>query len=312
MMSFAAAKVRLAVMILGCAGICMAGSIPPIWIPAVGTPITSWSTGSADNALATVYFPSTFVFPLFGDDYTSVTVSSNGSLYFGGTPGNSQPQATVSELLQGLPRIAPAWYNIDAIDGNGSILVNTLPGQVVITFDDVASYIPPAGQSVPSQDLATFQVILDSDGTVIFAYQALNSLNPATTGVVNTLVGSSQAIVGITDGYGASDPGSVDLSSLATANGFSYTSSSNTIYQLINNNPPDNSNLAGLDLIFTPVSGVGWNVTSEYNSGGGTNNLDPGAPEPATFVEMALALLVLAAWRRRTSFPTKRCPESTH
>jgi hypothetical protein len=192
--------------------------------------------------------------------------------------------------------------------------MNSLPGQVVITFDNVASYIPQAGQSVPAQDLATFQVILDSNGTVIFAYQALNSLNPATTGVDNTLVGSSQAIVGITDGFGASNPGSLDLSSLAMANGFSYASASNTIYQLINNNPPDNSNLAGLDLIFTPVSGVGWNVTSEYNSGGGTGGLDPVAPEPATFVDMGLAASVVAliALRRRNSFPIKRCSEPIH
>jgi hypothetical protein len=312
-MSFAAAKFRLVLGILGFAGLCFADSIPPIWIPAVGTPITSWNSGNADDGLATIYFPSTFVFPLFGEDYTSATVSSNGTLYFGGAPANAPFQATVSGLTQGgYATIAPAWYNNDAIDGNGSILVNMLPGQVVITFDNVASYAPQPGQSVPSQNLATFQVTLDSDGTVIFAYQALNSLNPATTGVVNSLVGSQQAIVGISDGFGATDPGSVDLSSLATANGFSYASTSNTIYQLSNNNPPDNSNLAGLDLIFTPTTGVGWNVTSEYNSDGGTTGVGPIAPEPATFAEMALSALVLFVWWRRVQYPIKQCSEDTN
>ena len=307
-------------MIFGLAGLSVADTIPPIWLPAVGTPISSWNTGNADDGLATIYFPSTFVFPLFGEDYTSATVSSNGALYFGGAPASSPPQATVAGLVQGgYATIAPAWYNIDAIDGNGSILVNMLPGQVVITFDNVASYAPLPGQSVPSQNLATFQVTLDSDGTVIFAYQALNSLNPATTGVVNSLVGSQQAIVGISDGFGDSNPaclnvspGCLALSSLATANGFSYASPSDTIYQVVGNNPPDNSNFAGLDLIFTPATGAGWNVTSEYNSSGGSGISDPVAPEPATFAEMALSAFVLFVWWRRAQHPIKRCSEDTY
>lgn len=309
-MSFAAAKFRLAVAIFGFACLGMADTVPPIWTPAVGTPIASWDSGNADGGLKTVYFPSAFVFPLFGEDYTSATVSSNGSIYFGGAPGNSQPQATVSGLLQGLPRIAPAWYNMDSISGTSSILVSMLPGQVVFTFDNVASYVPAAGQSVPSQDLATFQLTLDSNGTVIFGYQAFNSLNPAATGVVNSLVGSQQAIIGITDGFGASNPGSLDLSSLATANGFSYASASNTIYQLVSNNPPDNSNLAGLDLIFTPMTGIGWNVTSAFANSGVTTTAP--VPEPATFAEIALAAFVLFAWWRRNPFPIKPCSDPTH
>lgn len=304
-MSFAAARFGFAAVIFGFAHLAVADTLPPIWTSAVGTPIVSWDSGNADDGLKTIYFPSSFVFPLFGQDYTSVTISTNGSLYFGGEPGNSQPQATVSELLQGLPRIAPAWYNIDTIDGNGQIMVNTtLPGQVVFTWQDVGSY--PEGQTPPASNLATFQVTLDSDGTVIFAYEALNSLSSATTGVVNSLVGSQQAIIGITDGFGAADPGSTDLSSLAPASGFSYVTGSNTIYQTIDNNPPDNSNLAGLDLIFTPQTGVGWTVTSAYNSP------DLGAPEPATFAEAALATLaLLAVWYRR-SLDLKRCTGDTH
>lgn len=286
-----------------------ASTLPPIWNSAVGTPITSWDSGNADDGLKTVYFPNSFVFPFAGENYTSATVSSNGSIYFGGVPGSSQPQATVSELLQGLPRVAPAWYNVDAINGNGSILVNLLSNQAVFTFENVASYLPPAGQTVPSSNLATFQVVLDSDGSVIFAYQQLNSLNPATTGVLNTLVGSQQAILGITDGFGASDPGSLNLSGQATASGFSYLSGSNTIYQLINNNPPDNSNLAGLDLVFTPQTGIGWRVTSDYAPGGGTSQSE--APEPATWVEMAAAALILLVWWRRTR-RVKPCHGDAH
>lgn len=297
-MSFAAAKFRLVVMVTGFAGLCAASSIPPIWMPAYGTAITSWDHTDAGGGWTTIDFLG-FEFPLFGVDYSSATLSSNGSIYFGGSPSNSEPQASVSGLYQpGYATIAPAWYNTDVIGstGTGSIKVNNLANQVVITFDGVA----PDATPVP-QNLATFQVTLDSDGTVIFAYEALNSLAPATT---NSLTDSSQAIVGISDGFGDQGSGSVGLSTLAASTGSSYTSASNTIYQLIDNNPPDSTNLAGLDLVFNPVIGlrgvqVGWDVTS-------------GAPEPGTSVEMGLASLVFLAWWRGEAFPIRQWSRKTH
>jgi hypothetical protein len=290
------------------AGSAAASALPPIWIPAVGTPITSWDSQSSGVGLKTVYFPSTFTFSLFGETYTSVTVSSNGSLYFDSTPAATQPQATVPLLLQGLPRIAAAWYSTDVIDGNGAVYYNMVAGQAVFTFDDVAG-APPPQQSAPPSSLATFQLILDSDGTIILAYDSLNSLDPASTGVVNSLVGSSQAIIGVTDGYGATNPGSTDLSGLGETPGFSLTTTSNTVYQLIGNNPPDNSNLAGLDLIFTPAVSGGWIVTSEFPS---TSALPSGVPEPRTLVQMFLALSAFMSWRFRKLLFKKKCADDTH
>jgi hypothetical protein len=286
-MGFAAARLLLAVMLLGFARLAVADSIPPIWTSSFGSAITSWDSIDAGGGWTTIDLG--FEFPLFGVDYTSAILSSNGSIYFGGSPGNSEPQASASGLYQpGYATIAPAWYNTDVIGatGTGSILVNKTADRVVITFDGVA----PDAAPVP-QNLATFQVTLDSDGTVIFAYEALNSLAPATT---DSLTGSSQAIVGVSDGFGDQGSGSVDLSST----GFSYTGASNTIYQLIDNNPPDNTNLAGLDLVFNPVIGLGgvqdgWSVYS-------------GVPEPATFVELGPASLVLLAWWRGRSFPIRQ------
>lgn len=301
-------NLTFAVVVFGFVQVAAASSLPPTWTSAVGTPISSWSSGNYDSGLATVYFPSDFSFSLFGQTYNSVTVSSDGSLYFGGSPGNAQPQATVTELLQGLPRISAAWYDIDAIDGVSSIMVNTsLPGEAVFTWQDVASYVPETGQTVAASNLATFQVTLDSDGDVIFAYRTLNSLDPATTGQANSLTGSQQAILGITNGYGASDPGSTDLSAMATSPSFSYTTSNSTIYQLIDNNPPDNSNLAGLDLIFAPQSNGGWQVTSQYGTSGGQSP----APEPATIAELALASVVLLVWWYRRSPVPEPCPRDT-
>jgi len=306
-MRFTRTKHRLFVLCASCCGftgIALADTLPPVWIPAAGTPITAWDTEVSGTGLKTVYFPAGYEFTLFGVSYDSAIVSSNGSIYFipngepsPPLPATPQPTASVNQFLQGLPRVAPAWYNTQAIDGTGTVLYEMLPGEAVFTFEDIASYLAPPGQSVAASNLATFQVTLSidnnavhTDGSVTFAYDALNSLNPASTGVANSLVGSQLAIAGITSGQGAADPGSVDLSALGGTTGFAYLSSSSTVYQAISNNPPDNSQLAGLDLFFTPV-GLEWNVTSEY--------VGEPAPEPSTFIEITLSAVTLLIWRSR-------------
>jgi hypothetical protein len=308
-MRFTKTKHRLFVLCAGCwgfTGVALADSLPPVWIPAAGTPITSWDSEVSGTGLKTVYFPTGFEFTLFGVSYDSAIVSSNGSIYFipngqptPPLPATPQPTASGNQFLQGLPRIAPAWYNTQAIDGTGTILSEMLPGEAVFTFENIASYIPLPGQSVAPSNLATFQVTLSLDnnpvhtnGSVTFAYDTFNSLNQATTGVANSLVGSQLAIAGITSGLGAPNPGSVDLSGMARSPNFSYSSTSSTIYQAIINNPtPDNSQLGGLDLFFTPV-GLHWTVTSAY--------VGEPAPEPSTPIEITLSALTLLIWRSRS------------
>ncbi len=311
-MRFPKTKHRLFVLCAGCwgfAGIVLADSLPPVWIPAAGTPITSWDSEVSGTGLKTVYFPAGFEFTLYGVSYDSAIVASNGSIYFipNGEPSPplpATPQQTassdqsVNQFLQGLPRIAPAWYNTQAIDGTGTILFEMLPGQAVFTYENIASYLAPPGQTVAASNLATFQVTLSidnnavhTDGTVTFAYDAFNSLNPLSTGVPNSLVGSQVALAGITSGQGAADPGSVDLSGMARSPGFSYLSPSSTVYQAVSNNPPDNSQLAGLDLFFAPV-GLDWKVTSTY--------VGAPAPEPSTVIEITLSAVTLLIGLGRT------------
>jgi hypothetical protein len=290
-MRFTKTKHRLFVLCAGCwgfAGIVSASTLPPIWFPAEGTQITSWSDETNGVGLYTLNFP--FQFKFLGINYTSATLSSNGSIYFSpsGAPAvNPQPQASSSLFLQGAwPRIAPAWYDIQDIDGSGSVYLNLLPNQVLVTFMNVASCAPPVCAPAPASDLATFQVSLNSDGSIIFGYQALNSI-----GTANTFVGSSQAIIGVTGGMGATDA-SVNLSSGALSPTFDYISPGSTVYQAIN--PSDGSNLAGLDLIFKPQAGLTWQVTSDF----------PGhpAPEPSTLAEITLSAMTLLIWRGRIRF----------
>jgi hypothetical protein len=293
-MRFRKTKHRFFVLIAGCcgfAGTALANTLPPIWFQPTGSPITSWNDVSNGVGFYTLSFP--FQFNFLGINYTSATLASNGAIYFSPPPTLPptipQPQASPDLFRQGAwPTIAPAWYGIQDIDGSGSVFVNTLADREVISFMGVASCAPPVCAPAPASDLATFQVSLDSDGSVIFAYQALNSLS---TG--NTLVGSAQAIVGVTGARGATDP-SINLSGSAQSPGYLYTSTGSTVYQTINNG--DNSQLAGLDLIFTPHANLTWQVTSDF----------PGnpSPEPATFFEITLSLLTLYAWRRRNRRPS--------
>jgi hypothetical protein len=292
-MRFTKAKHRLFVLCTVCCGftgIGLADTLPPIWFPATGTAITSWDDQALGVGFYTLSIP--FGFNFLGNDYTSAILSSNGLIYFSPPsttpPTTPQPQASPSGFTQGVwPLIAPAWYNIQDISGSGSVLVDTMSDRVVITFEQVSSYALPGG-AAPS-DLATFQVSLDRDGSIIFAYQALNSI-----GMNNTLVGSNQAIVGVTGGLGAPDP-SVNLAGvggLALSPGFVYTSTDSTVYQTINNLPtPDGSQFAGLDLIFTPQVGLTWRVTSDFPG-------DP-APEPSTLLEITLSAATLLIWRGR-------------
>jgi hypothetical protein len=294
-MRFTRTKHRLFVFCAGCwafAGIALADSLPPIWFqPPMGTALPSTSWTNVTNGVGFYSLPN-FDFNFLGVNYTSATLSSNGSIYLGPQPATPQPQGSPNVFLQGQPRIAPAWYDIQDIDGAGSVYVNTLANQLVITFMGVASCTSPVC-APPASDLATFQVILNNDGSIIFAYEVFNSI-----GTNNPLLGSTEAIVGVTSGVGGGTaPAALDLSSDARNPGYVYTSAGPTVYQdVIYNSPTDPSQFAGLDLIFTPQAGLTWQVTSDYAG-------EP-APEPATLSGITLSALALYLWRGRSGRPS--------
>jgi hypothetical protein len=267
----------------------VATTIPPIWESAFGNPVIS-SNLVHDDATVTLGFN----FSLFGNSYSSASVSSKGYVTFGGAAG-AQPMANASQFLQGIPRIAPAWYDVDVQDSNGTILFQSFQNRAVFTFLDVGSYAPPPGLSNAPSNLATYQLILYQDGTVVFGYAAFNALDPDVTGVANSLLGSPQAIVGISPGLGASDPGSVNLlSSIQSAPGFAYTTASSAVYQYVDNGGrvgADNTNLAGINFVFTPSGVTNWTVTTQQQPAAATS------PEPATAWLILWALAAVAVLR---------------
>jgi hypothetical protein len=277
---------------LATAGACGATTLPPIWETAFGNPVIS-SNLVRDDAAVNLGFN----FSLFGASYSSASVSSKGYVTFGGAAG-AQATPNSPQFLQGIPRIAPAWYDVDVQDSNGTILFNSFQNRAVFTFLDVASYAPPPGMAVLAQNLATYQLMVYNDGTVVFGYAAFNSLDPAVTGHVNSLLGSPEAIIGISPGFGGSDPGSVNLpAAIRSAAGFAYTTANSAVYQVVDNGGnvgPDNTSLAGVNFIFTPGHVSGWTVTTPSQAATAVVT-----PEPATAPLLALGLAALVLCRNR-------------
>jgi hypothetical protein len=159
----------------------------------------------SDDGAVEVPFPS-FQFPFQGTMWSSVFVNGNGNLTFGvADPDFSE---TVAELLSGPPRIAPMWDDLsvtDPITGSryGLVIAEERPGKLLIHYVSVPEFMP-IGTNY-------FTVELDRGGGIAIRYGATNR---------------ADALVGVSPGLGAVDPGATDLSEarVLRATGTTYES----------------------------------------------------------------------------------------
>ncbi len=128
---------------------------------------------------------STFVFPFQGTSWSSLFVNSNGNLTFGAA--NDDFSETVNDLLNGPPRIAPLWDDLNP--AFGLVVAEEKERRLEIHFVSVPEFLATGSNY--------FTVRLDRRGDITIDYGATNR---------------SGAIVGITEGGGAADPGPIDLS----------------------------------------------------------------------------------------------------
>ena len=131
-----------------------------------------------------------FSFPFNGERYDSVFVNSNGNLTFGA--GCADPVATVSEVLDGPPRIS-AFFSDLAPNQGGRILVNRDETSWSVTFADVPGYRQSEGN--------TFTITLFASGRVTVRYGHL---------------AMTDGLAGVSPGWGAADPGPSDLTADTT------------------------------------------------------------------------------------------------
>ena len=127
----------------------------------------------------------------------TVDVDSNGRIILSSTAA-SDPTPTVGELLSDLtPSIAPLWADLDVTRG-ASITVIRSPGSATFVWDGVPQF--------DGNRPLTFQATLRDDNSITFGY--------AETIGWSALVGAftaSDAVVGISAGNGAMNPGEIDL-----------------------------------------------------------------------------------------------------
>ena len=164
-----------------------------------------------DESSFEVPLPNGFNFQ--GQEWNSVFINSNGHLTFGQENAVSF-FPTVFDLLNGPPRVAPLWddFEPDGFFGGGVpglILVDSDSDSTSVHWVSVSQFIPTG----PSY----FSVDLKQNGKIAMDIGA-------TTRELNQLgVFGASTIVGISEGGGAEDPGSTDLSKARSLSAYGTT-----------------------------------------------------------------------------------------
>ncbi len=203
-----------------------------------------------------------FAFPFPGGSSSAIDVASNGSIWVQTNPNNTDrccfgdPIA----LLSDGPSINPLWMDLDPSSG-GAVWFNTFPNRAVITWDAVPEYGGILGM--------TFQVQLLSDGSITFWWDA------------STSSGFGSALVGVSPGSNAVDPGQSDLSS-----GVISTNGDPTIYELFDQFVATPFDLSATSIQLVPA-GNGWLLLPRTNCAQAkTATYGNGCPRPPVVYEL--------------------------
>jgi hypothetical protein len=176
------------------------GTIAPGWEPNYGSLIAG--AAQKDDGISLVDLG--FGFPFFDKSYTSLYVSSNGFVQFGGNSIGTAFVPDVLSLFSGDATIAGAWVDIyppGSPEGGGVYLNAAAPGRAVVTWYAV----PECCDAVPDANsgrLSTFQIQLFSSGQIILAYDQFS---------VPGTVGWHEALIGVSPGGGALVSGQMSL-----------------------------------------------------------------------------------------------------
>ena len=131
-----------------------------------------------DNANGTI--PIGFNFPLYGDDYSVVSVNPNGWLGFGGDSNEwDNSQLPTNNLPAAL---LPFWDDLNPVNDNcnescaGDVYYYSSSEMFIVTFDQVAHWPTNFADS-----FYTFQVVMYPDGRFNFNYLNLNGTYDSAT-----------------------------------------------------------------------------------------------------------------------------------
>ena len=114
-----------------------------------------------------VVHPLPFTVNFYGDNYTTVQVSTNGFLSFTSDSTSASP-ISIPDAAAPNALIAALWTDLDPSQG-GNITYFQDTSKFVVSWENV----PLAGNSAATQ---TFQVIIEKSGNITFQYKTLNSI----------------------------------------------------------------------------------------------------------------------------------------
>ncbi len=186
---------------------------------------------TGDDSTTPVTLGFNFPFP-DGTATNSIDIDSNGRI-FPAAADTSDFTSTPAELVGQTTSIAALWTDLTPTGtGAGDVFFRTDATIAVITFQDVTEF--------GGSDEFTFQIQLYPDGRVVLCYD-------------NRVPTTLDSLVGLSEGGGAADPGSSDLTATAGTNGVT------TVYEDFT---------SGMDLIdgcisFTPA-GAGWCLANDF------------------------------------------------
>jgi subtilisin family serine protease len=136
-----------------------------------------------------------FAFPFFGKTYSSVTVSSNGALYFAPLPNENGVGMDAGSSIAGLetlPMIAGMWDDLRTDRNNGDVFVTQSGTSIIFRWQGTTFDTPLTSTTSRGENPINFEIELRSDGTIIFRYGSGNtSLFP----VVGISAGEARAFV---------------------------------------------------------------------------------------------------------------------
>jgi hypothetical protein len=222
---------------------------PPIWEPDFGSRLALGDDGTLETTFGTQNFTFPFGGTSFGGGY-ALSISSNGFVSFGGSNGDGCCDGAVADFLAGAARIAALWTDLyprgetylHAFDDWGGPATDRL----VVTWDSVTYAY---GSS------ATTQLQLLSNGTIVMSFRCI-----APGGVTG-----NDALVGITPGGGAADPGATDYTAAMPFD----SDVQSTIYELFRS--PASPDLSGRSFVFEPNGRGGYHVDKSECAAGTVN-----------------------------------------
>ena len=228
---------------------------PAVWESQTGATLPGQALDNVNDDTVSLTFGS-MSFPFAGKTYTGndiLNIASNGFISLGGDNGDGCVMVDCSgdptALVQGaFPRIAPFWtdLNPDGVAGGGDIFINTFNDDNDPAIDRIVITFATGFSDCANNTCSTLtQVQLLEDGTIIFGYN----------GIVQSVSQTSDILIGLSPGNGATDPGNTDFFATVPFD----SGMEPTIYQLFS--PPQDFDLDDTNLVFTPNGNGGFNVS---------------------------------------------------